>query len=75
MLYSDGTTAEVENVYTAPEERGRGFARALVSRAVQLGVDGGHELTFIVADDFDWPKRLYARLGFEPAGRTWSFHG
>jgi GNAT superfamily N-acetyltransferase len=75
MLYSDGETAQVENVYTAPEERGQGFARALVSRAVELGAEGGHELTFIVADDYDWPKLLYARLGFEPVGRTWAFHG
>jgi GNAT superfamily N-acetyltransferase len=75
MLYSDGATAQVENVYTVPEERGRGFARALVSRAIELGAEGGHELTFIVADEFDWPKGLYARLGFEPCGRTWAFHG
>jgi GNAT superfamily N-acetyltransferase len=75
MLYSDGATAQVENVYTVPEERGRGFGRALVSRAIELGVEGDHELTFIVADEFDWPKGLYARLGFEPAGRTWAFHG
>jgi GNAT superfamily N-acetyltransferase len=74
QLYSDGRVAQVENVYTVPEERGRGFARALVTRAVELAVEGGHELIFIVADDLDWPKQLYARLGFEPAGRTWAFH-
>ncbi|HEY2651703.1 MAG TPA: GNAT family N-acetyltransferase [Solirubrobacteraceae bacterium] len=75
MLYSDGVTAQVENVYTVPEERGRGFARALVSRAIELAAERDHALTFIVADEFDWPKGLYARLGFEPAGRTWAFHG
>jgi hypothetical protein len=32
------------------------------------------ELLFIVADDNDWPKDLYARLGFEPVGRTRAFH-
>jgi GNAT superfamily N-acetyltransferase len=74
QLYSDGAVAQVENVYTAPEERGRGFARALVSRALELAAEGDHELTFIVADDYDWPKLLYARLGFEPVGRTWGFH-
>lgn len=74
QLYSDGRVAQVENVYTAPEERGRGFARALVSRALELAAESDHELTFIVADDYDWPKLLYARLGFEPVGRTWGFH-
>ena len=73
-LYSDGSTAQVEDVYTVPEERGRGFARMLVSRAIELAGEGGHEFTFIVGDDRNWPKELYARLGFEPVGRLWSFH-
>lgn len=74
LLYSDGATAQVEDVYTVPEARGRGFARALVTRAVTLAQEAGHELTFIVADDNDWPKELYARIGFEPAGHAWLFH-
>lgn len=74
LLYSDGTIAQVEDVYTVPEERGRGFARALVTDAAALARDAGHELTFIIADDNDWPQQLYARIGFEPAGRAWLFH-
>lgn len=74
LLYSDGVIAQVEDVYTVPEERGRGFARALVTRAARLASEAGHELTFIVADDRGWPKDLYRRLGFEPVGRSWSFH-
>jgi len=74
MLYSDGTIAQVEDVYTVPEERGRGFARSLVTRAISLAREHGHELTFIVADDEGWPKHLYGRLGFQPVGRTWLFH-
>ena len=50
------------------------FARALVTRAVSLAREAGHELTFIVADDNDWPKQLYARIGFEPVGYAWLFH-
>lgn len=73
-LYSDGTAAQVENVYTLPEERGRGFARMLVTRALALAAEDGHKLTFIVADDLDWPQQLYARLGFDPVLRVWSFH-
>ena len=74
MLYSEGTVAQVEDVYTVPEERRRGFARAAVTRAVSVAQSNGHELTFIVADDNDWPKHLYARIGFEPVGRVWLFH-
>jgi hypothetical protein len=28
---------------------------------------------FLVADDADWPKDLYVRLGFDPVSRFWSF--
>jgi ribosomal protein S18 acetylase RimI-like enzyme len=68
LLFSDGQVAQVEDVYVAPEARGRGYARALVSEAIRLAREGGHELTFIVADDEDWPKQLYWKLGFEPVG-------
>jgi GNAT superfamily N-acetyltransferase len=73
-LRSDGRTAQVEDVYTVPEARGRGFARALISRATELARDGAHDLVFIVADDADWPKLLYGRLGFRSAGHLWQFH-
>jgi GNAT superfamily N-acetyltransferase len=73
-LRSDERTAQVEDVYTVPEARGRGFARALIGRAVELARTGGQDLTFIVADDNDWPKLLYERLGFRPVGHLWQFH-
>ncbi|HZU61505.1 MAG TPA: GNAT family N-acetyltransferase [Solirubrobacteraceae bacterium] len=73
LVFSDGPVAQVETVYVIPEARGRGYARALVTRAAGLA-RGEHELTFIVADDNDWPKELYARLGFDPVGRTWLLH-
>jgi GNAT superfamily N-acetyltransferase len=65
-LWSDGTIAQVEDVYTAPEARGAGHARALVTRAIQEARSEPHELVFIVADADDTPKELYARLGFDP---------
>lgn len=72
-LRSDRCVAQVEDVWTAPQARGRGYARALVTHAL-LTDAAEQELTFIVADDDDWPKELYARLGFAPLGRVWSFH-
>jgi GNAT superfamily N-acetyltransferase len=73
-LRSDGRTAQVEDVYTTPEARGRGFGRAVVQRAVDLASDDRNDLIFITADDNDWPKQLYARIGFRPFGRVWQFH-
>jgi ribosomal protein S18 acetylase RimI-like enzyme len=72
-LYAEGGVAQVEDVVTSPAHRGRGHASAAIARAVEDALAGGAELVFLVADDEDWPKALYARLGFEPIGRTWAF--
>lgn len=72
-LYSDGRTAQVEDVVTLADHRGRGYGSAVVLRAVEEALTAGHRFVFLVADDADWPKELYARLGFEAIGRTWSF--
>jgi ribosomal protein S18 acetylase RimI-like enzyme len=71
-LYSDGTTAQLENVATLRDHRGRGLARAALSMAADAAVTMGHELVFIVADADDWPWRLYKRLGFDPVGWSWN---
>lgn len=69
LLWSDGETAQVEDVYTRPEARGRGHARALVSHTAALAAAQGHTTVFLVADDDDTPKALYERLGFAPTHR------
>ena len=71
-LYSDGVTAQVEDVATLRDYRGRGLARATVSAAIDAALEMDHELVFIVANDEDWPKDLYGRLGFDPIGRAWT---
>jgi predicted GNAT family acetyltransferase len=72
-LYSDGRTAQVEDVATSPDSRNRGLASAVVLRAVEEAVASGHDFVFLTANDASWPKELYVRLGFEPIGHTWSF--
>jgi ribosomal protein S18 acetylase RimI-like enzyme len=73
LLWSDGDVAQVEDVYTSPESRGMGHARALVSHVARLAADEGHRMVFIVAADDDTPKQLYERLGFRPASRARRF--
>jgi GNAT superfamily N-acetyltransferase len=72
-LYSDGRTAQAEDLSTRPAFRGRGLGTALLLRSVQDALATGHDFVFLVADDTDWPKDLYVRLGFRPLGRTWAF--
>ena len=73
QLFSDGGTAQVEDVATLPAYRGRGHAKALVNRAVEEAVAGNHEFIFLVAEGHDWPKKLYNRLGFEQVGSRFAF--
>ena len=68
-LYHDGRTAQIEDLATLEEHRGRGYASALVLHALQEARRAGCDLVFLVADADDWPKLLYGRLGFDELGR------
>jgi len=73
-LYSDGRTAQIESVTTFEEHQGHGLGSAVVLRAAEEAAVAGQDLVFLVADDDDWPKAWYERLGFDPVGRTWTFN-
>jgi RimJ/RimL family protein N-acetyltransferase/ribosomal protein S18 acetylase RimI-like enzyme len=63
-LRSDGVVAQIEDVNTLAEFRGRGLGRAVVQAAADEGSRTG-ELVFLEALADDWPKDLYAKLGFD----------
>jgi ribosomal protein S18 acetylase RimI-like enzyme len=67
-LYEDGADAQVEDVGTLPQHRGRGYATAVVLAAVAAARADGAEFVFLVADREDWPKELYRKLGFDELG-------
>jgi predicted N-acetyltransferase YhbS len=67
-LWVAGAVAQVEDVVCLAEHRGHGYGRAVVTEATRAALAGDAELTFIVADEADWPKELYGRLGYEPVG-------
>jgi len=67
-LYLRGEDAQIEDVGTLPEHRGRGYASAVVLAAVEAARRAGVELIFLFADAEDWPKELYGRLGFDELG-------
>jgi ribosomal protein S18 acetylase RimI-like enzyme len=68
-----GAVAQIEDVAVAPEHRGKGLGRLVTSAALAAGLALEPELLFIVADEEDWPKELYGRLGFTVSGRTRGF--
>jgi ribosomal protein S18 acetylase RimI-like enzyme len=73
-LYVHDGVAEIDDVHTLQRFRRRGIARGVVDHAVRLAArEAGADLIFLIADDADWPKELYAKLGFDPLGRFWQF--
>ena len=72
-LYSDGRTAQIEDVGTLPDHRGEGHASAVVMRALEEARAMGHEFVFLSADARNWPKELYRRLGFDGVGERYAY--
>jgi predicted GNAT family acetyltransferase len=72
-LFSDGRTAQIEDVGTLPDHRGVGYASAVVMTALEEARAMGHEFVFLVADARDWPKEMYRRLGFDGVGEKYAF--
>jgi GNAT superfamily N-acetyltransferase len=71
-LYSDGATAQIEHVSTLKRFRGRGLASSVVLRALEVARAEGHNLVFLLTDADDWPKEVYAKLGFETIGESFA---
>jgi ribosomal protein S18 acetylase RimI-like enzyme len=72
-LFSDGRTAQIEDVGTLPDHRGAGHASAVVTKALEEAFAMGHDFIFLVADARDWPKEMYRRLGFDGIGERYAF--
>jgi RimJ/RimL family protein N-acetyltransferase/ribosomal protein S18 acetylase RimI-like enzyme len=63
-LRNGGEVAQIEDVNTLPAYRGRGLGRTVVQHALDEG-RASARIVFLEALDDDWPKDLYARLGFD----------
>jgi predicted GNAT family acetyltransferase len=72
-LYVADGVAQIEDVATSESHRNRGLASAVVTAAIQKASASGAELVFLLADEDDWPKELYRRLGFDAIGRNYDF--
>ena len=66
-LYLRDGIAQIENVDTLERYRNRGVARAFLAAAIDAARDAA-DIVFLMADDADWPKELYGKLGFDPVG-------
>ena len=60
--------AQIEDVEVLEEFRGRGLGRAIVQHALDEGLRSG-DVVYLEALADDWPRELYARLGFSVVGK------
>lgn len=72
-LYRIGDVAQIEDVNTLEEHRGRGFASAFVSLAAREATAAGAEVVFLLTEETGRARAMYERLGFAGAGRFWWF--
>jgi ribosomal protein S18 acetylase RimI-like enzyme len=70
-LFARDGLAQIEDVATLPHWRGRGYARAVVSKALVEARDA--ELVFLTAVSGRWVERWYERLGFRRIGLRYEF--
>ena len=57
---------QVEDLFTAPEHRKKGYAEALIHHCVADARAKGAGPVVIAADPTDTPKQIYARMGWRP---------
>ncbi|HKS99191.1 MAG TPA: GNAT family N-acetyltransferase, partial [Rugosimonospora sp.] len=74
-LYADPESgvAQLEDVQTDAAYRDRGLARALLADGLRRARSAGCDLVFLVAGADDWPRHLYARLGYADVGEIHEF--
>jgi RimJ/RimL family protein N-acetyltransferase/ribosomal protein S18 acetylase RimI-like enzyme len=70
QVRSRGGIAQIEDVNTIRQLRRRGHGRAVVQHAVDEA-RATHELVYLEALEEDWPRELYAKLGFETIDRCY----
>ena len=70
---SQADAAWLISMWVAPEVRGQGVGEALIDTVVQWARDSGARRLLLDVGDHNRPAiALYARMGFEPNGRTGS---
>jgi len=75
LLRAVAGEAEVLTLATAPDRRGEGAAAALMAAAIALAEAAGAQTLFLeVAEDNRPARALYAKLGFEAAGRRRAYY-
>ena len=72
LLLTDGSIGQIEDVATLEAYRNRGYSWRVMAKVMEES-RATYDLTFLIADDRDWPKDFYSKLGFDAIGRHYYF--
>jgi ribosomal protein S18 acetylase RimI-like enzyme len=64
-LHLDDDVAQIEDVETRAAQRRRGYASAVIRRAVSKAGAAGAGIVYLATTEDDWPQHLYRKLGFD----------
>lgn len=70
-VYGTSDVAQIDDVATLVDHRGQGHAKSVVAACVADARARGAEIVFLTAEADDWPRHLYAGMGFVTVARTW----
>jgi ribosomal protein S18 acetylase RimI-like enzyme len=70
-LFQEGGIGQIDEVTTIERFRRRGLGSAVVEAGLRASLADGDQLTFLGADETDWPREWYERLDFEQIGRRY----
>ena len=73
MLRVKGDVAKLTEAEALARSSGRGVGRAVIAEAVLAARGEGAKLVFVEAEDEDWAKWTYHRMGFDEAGKLYLF--
>jgi predicted GNAT family N-acyltransferase len=69
----DRRTVKIERLAILIEARGQGIAKKLMKTAIEIAIDKNYQIIIVHAQEYI--KNLYARLGFEQIGNTFTEAG
>ena len=70
-LFQREGIGQIDEVTTVLRHRRQGLGDAVVRTAVSASLAAGDSLCFLVADEADWPREWYSRLGFSVIARRY----
>jgi len=71
LLYNG--TAKIEDFVVLPEYQRRGIGTTILKYLIDTAISSRVDTIYLVADEDDWPKKMYVKMGFEKVCDSYAF--